>query len=100
MVFVGAAPDGYRGVDRSPFECGGLPGIVAGGPAAAGTPDEIEEEQKLCRAEEEGSPGDAAFHGEQRGERRGTAGDLGVVTRPAGQTLQVHGKESAIGGDE
>ena len=77
MVFVGAAPDGYGGVDRLPFERGGLPGIIAGGSAAAGAPDEIEEEQKLCRAEDESSPGNAAFHGEQRGERRGAAGDVG-----------------------
>src|ERR1700735_925141 len=69
MVLVGAALDGDGGgrglPDGLPFQGGGPPRVVAGGRAAASAPDEIDEEDKLRRAENKGGPGDAALHGEK-----------------------------------
>src|ERR1700761_541802 len=100
LVLVRAALDADGERRGLPFERGGLPGVFAGGCAAPGAPDDVDEEKKLGGGEYEGRPGDPTLHGQQQTERGGAARDLRIVARPTSQALQMHGKESAIGGDK
>ena len=93
-----------------PFEGCGLPGVFRGGLSLPQAADEVEEEEKLSRGEEDGSVGDEVIKrygaGQERSgrtegtARAGDAGELGVVAWFASQAGQVHGEKDRVGSDE
>src|ERR1700676_1045145 len=83
---------------RRPLERGSLPGIVGrfGSPKAA--PKQIEEEDKLRRADEEGSDADETMQGNQR--RKIIIGESGIAANIPREAQIMHGHKNAIHADE